>query len=96
MTQSVLCFKRIILSTAVKKKKKKKRTKDLKEVRVKEPSKGSVSRSGRFSGGGHGNPLEYSCLENPMDQGAWQVIVHRVAESAMTEVPQHSGLKGSF
>ena len=28
-------------------------------------------------GGGHGNPLQYSCLENPMDRGAWQAIVHR-------------------
>ena len=34
---------------------------------------------GRFSGGGHGNPLQYSCLENPMDRGAWWV--HRVTES---------------
>ena len=32
-------------------------------------------------GGGHGNPLQYSCLENLMDRGAWQVIVHRVAKS---------------
>ena len=30
-------------------------------------------------GGGHGNPLQYSCLENPMDRGAWQTIVNRVA-----------------
>ena len=35
----------------------------------------------RRSGGGHGNPLQYSCLENPMDRGAWLVIVHRVAKS---------------
>ena len=41
---------------------------------------------GRSPGGGHGNPLQYSCLENPMDKGAWQTIVHRVAkESDMTE-----------
>ena len=32
-------------------------------------------------GGGHGNPLQYSCLENPMDRGAWRATVHRVAES---------------
>ena len=31
--------------------------------------------------GGHGNPLQYSCLENPMDRGAWQAIVHRVAKN---------------
>ena len=40
---------------------------------------GSVSGSGRTSGGGHGDPLQYSCLENPMDRGAWRATVHRVA-----------------
>ena len=35
--------------------------------------------------GGHGNPLQYSCLESPMDRGAWQATVHRVAQSDMTE-----------
>ena len=35
--------------------------------------------SGRSPGGGHGNPLEYSCLENPMDREAWRLTVHRVA-----------------
>ena len=34
--------------------------------------------SGRSSGGGHGNPVQYSCLENPKDRGAWQAIVHGV------------------
>ena len=33
---------------------------------------GSVPGSGRSPGGGHGNPLQYSCLENPMDRGAWR------------------------
>ena len=33
---------------------------------------GSIPGSGRNLGGGHGNPLQYSCLENPMDRGAWQ------------------------
>ena len=33
---------------------------------------------GRSPGGGYGNPLQYSCLENPMDRGAWQATVHRV------------------
>ena len=41
---------------------------------------GSIPGSGRFPGGGHGNPLQYSCLENPMDRGAWQATVHRVAK----------------
>ena len=42
---------------------------------------GSIPESGRSSGGGHGNPLQYSYLENPMDRGAWRAIVHRVAQS---------------
>ena len=42
---------------------------------------GSIPGSGRSPGGGHGNPLWYTCLENPMDRGAWQTIVHRVAKS---------------
>ena len=45
--------------------------------------------SGRSPGGGHGNPLEYSCLENPLDRGAWQATVHRVT-SDMTEVTEHT------
>ena len=36
---------------------------------------------GRSPGGGHGNPLQYSCLENPMDGGAWRATVHRVEKS---------------
>ena len=42
---------------------------------------GSIPGSGRSLGGGHGNPLQYSCLENPMDSGAWWATVHRVAKS---------------
>ena len=42
---------------------------------------GSVPGSGRSPGAGHGNLLQYSCLENPMDRGAWQATVHRVARS---------------
>ena len=38
---------------------------------------GSIPGLGRSREGGHGNPLQYSCLENPMDRGAWQAIVHR-------------------
>ena len=38
-------------------------------------------QSGRSSGGGNGNPLQYSCLENPMDKEVWQAIVHRVTQS---------------
>ena len=42
---------------------------------------GSVPGSGRSPGEGNGNPLQYSCLENPMDRGAWQASVHRIAKS---------------
>ena len=39
---------------------------------------GLIPELGRPTGGGHGNPLKYSCLENPMDSGAWWASVHRV------------------
>ena len=42
---------------------------------------GSIPGFGRFLEQGNGNPLQYSCLENSMDIGAWQAIVHRVAKS---------------
>ena len=42
---------------------------------------GSIPGSGRSSGEGNGNPLQYPCLENPMDRGAWQATVHGVAKS---------------
>ena len=42
---------------------------------------GLIPGSGRSPGGGHGNPPHYFCLENPMDTGAWQATVHRVAKS---------------
>ena len=42
---------------------------------------GLIPGSGRSPGEGHGNPLQYSCLENPMDRGAWWAMVHGVAKS---------------
>ena len=42
---------------------------------------GLIPGTGRSPGGGHGNPLQYSCLENPMDIGAWWATGHRVAKS---------------
>ena len=42
---------------------------------------GSIPVSGRSPGEGNGNPLQYSCLENPMDRGAWWATVHMVAKS---------------
>ena len=41
----------------------------------------SISGSGRSPGGGHYNPLQYSCLENPMDRGAWWATIHGVTKS---------------
>ena len=51
---------------------------------------GLIPGSGRSPGGVHGNPLQYFCLENSMDRGAWQAIVHRVTESYTTESTEHS------
>ena len=47
---------------------------DLKDI-------GFIPRLGRYPGGKHGNPLQYSCLENLMDRGAWQATVHGVTKS---------------
>ena len=50
---------------------------------------GSTPRSGRSPGGGHSNPLQYSCLENPMHRGAWQAMAH-CKESDPDEATWHS------
>ena len=53
---------------------------------------GLIPGSGRSPGEGNGNPLQYSCLENPMDRGAWQAIVHgvtRVGHDLVTKPPNH-------
>ena len=42
---------------------------------------GSIPGSGRSPGGGNGDPLQYACLKNPMDRGAWRATVHRVTKS---------------
>ena len=48
---------------------------------------GLIPELGRSSGGGHGNPLQYSCLENSMDRGAWWAMVHEGhKELDMTEI----------
>ena len=62
-----------------KKKKKKKKTLSANTGDIRDT--GSIPESGRSPGGGHGNPLQFSCLENPIDRGAWRAAVHRVAKS---------------
>ena len=59
---------------------------------------GSIPGSGRSPGEGHGNPLQYSCLENPMDTGAWGATVHRVAKSQtwLKQLSMHPCLKSSL
>ena len=61
---------------------------------------GSVSRSGRSSGEGNGNPLQDSCPENPTDKGIWRAIVHGVAEESDTTVTKQQQLllqdRGSY
>ena len=51
---------------------------------------GSIPGSGRSPGGRHGSSLQYSCLENLLDRGAWPATIHRVAESDTTEATQHT------
>ena len=53
----------------------------VKNLPAREGDAGSIPGLGRFPGGGNGNPLQYSCLKNPTDRGAWQVTVHGVAKS---------------
>ena len=55
---------------------------------------GLIPGSGRSLGGGTGNPLQYSCQDNPMDRGAWWATVHEIAESDMTEATEHIYLFG--
>ena len=42
---------------------------------------GSIAGSGKSPGGGNGNPLQYCCLENPVDRGAWRTTVHSITKS---------------
>ena len=57
---------------------------------------GLIPGLGRSPGGGHGNPLQCSCLENPMDRGAWRATVHRITELDTTEETWHTTLLGKF
>ena len=51
---------------------------------------------GRFPGRGHGNPLQYSCLQNPKVRGAWQARAHSVAESDTTDVTYHAHTQTAY
>ena len=55
---------------------------------------GSIPGSGRSPGGGNGNPLQYSCLKNPMNRGTWWAIIHGVTKSQTwpNEQPQHQSV----
>ena len=53
----------------------------LKNLPVMQETQGSVRGLGRYPGKGNGNPLQYSCLENPMDKRAWWDTVHGIAKS---------------
>ena len=54
---------------------------------------GLIPGLGRSPVEGHGNPLQYCCLENPMDIGSWQAIVDRVSQSDTTEATEHTCIK---
>ena len=56
----------------------------------------SVPGLGRSPGGEHGNPVQYSCLEHPIDRGAWQAMVHRVTQSwtQLKQLSMHACMAG--
>ena len=63
----------------------------VKNLPVNAGDSGLIPGSGRSPGEGNGNPLQYSCLGNPMDRGAWQGIVHRVrVAKSWTQLKQFS------
>jgi len=61
---------------------------DSKECNAGDP--GSIPESGRSPGGGHGNPLQYSCLKNLVDRGAWWAIVHEVTPTTHIHTHTHT------
>ena len=73
LSHSLSYFRASLVAQLVKKKKKK--------TACNAGNSGSIPGLGRSPGGGHGNPLQYSCLENLMDRGAWRTTVHGVTKS---------------
>ena len=63
---------------------------EVKNLPVNAGDTGSIPRSGRFPGEGNSHPLQYSCLGNPMDRGAWWATVNGIAES-QTQLSMHTG-----
>ena len=61
----------------------------VKELAYNAGDPGSIPEGGRSSGERDGNPVQYSCLENSMDRGAWWATIHRVAESDTTKQLTH-------
>ena len=57
---------------------------------------GSIPGPGRSPGGGHGNALQYSCLENPMDRGTWQATVHGVRKELDTTKKTQKDLQRNY
>ena len=57
---------------------------------------GSIPGLGRSPGGGHGNSLQYSCLENPMHRGAWRATVHEITKSQTWLSTHATGLRALF
>ena len=63
----------------------------VKDPHASEGDTGSIPGSGRSLGGGNGNPLQYSCLENPMDRGVLRATVYGVSkESGTTQQTEHT------
>ena len=69
---------------------------DRKESACNEGDTGSTPGSGRSPGEGKGYPLQYSCLENPMDRGAWRAIVHGIAKSRTRQSDCHFHFRCSW
>ena len=58
---------------------------------------GLILGLGKSPGGGHGNPLQNSCLENPMDKGAWQAVIHGITKSRTPlNMTKHNSVRGQM